>query len=65
LFYSFLGYTVTRLATGIALPAVVLVGLLAQEAAESGKGGRWLDWGVLLGVTAVVLFTLLKPGPYS
>ena len=66
LFYSFLGYTVTRLATGIALPMVVLVGLLAQEAAtKSDRAQRLVNVVVLVGITAVIIYTLVKPGPYS
>lgn len=66
LFYSLLGYTVPRLATGIALPIVVRVGLLAQTAAaDLREPARRLNAAVLVGVMAALVFTLLKAGPYS
>lgn len=67
LFFSVLGYTVTRLATGIAVPLLVGVGVLAREGARglSERARWWLESGAAVGVIGILLLTLLKNGPYS
>ena len=67
LFFSLLGYTVPRLATGSMVPLVVGAGLLAREAARGlrQQGSRRLNVGLLLGIVAIVAFVLAKPGPFS
>jgi hypothetical protein len=67
LFLSFLGYTVPRLATGSMVPLLIGIGLLAREATDGldTKSRWWMDLGMLIAITAVVIYILVKPGPYS
>jgi hypothetical protein len=67
LFFSLLGYKVSRLATGSVVPLLVGLGLLVREAyfGMDNRQQRLLNGGFLVVMISIVIFVLLKSGPYS